>query len=372
MPKFQGKVAVVTGGSSGIGLATAKRFVEEGAFVYITGRRQTEMDKAVSLIGHSVTAVQADVSNLAGLDRLYDKLASEKGKIDILFAGAGIVDPQPLAETTEESFDKVFAINTRGLAFTVKKALPLLNDGGAIIVITSIAENKGIPGYTAYSATKAAVRSFVRTWTAELKDRRIRVNAISPGPIDTPIFDQQAPTKEGPDQARAQFAAAVPFGRLRGAQATPAAALSWLVAVHAVVRRAPSFAPVAAFVCLGITLGQRLRRVIEMIVGVGLGVGVGDLLSSAIGTGPWQIALVVALAMSVAVLLDGGAVITVQSAVSAILIVTLYLPGDTSGLNRLVDGLIGGVTGLVVVGVFPRSACPGSVVVAGTGTRGAS
>src|SRR5437870_3342204 len=153
MPKFQGKVAVVTGGSSGIGLATAKRFVEEGAFVYITGRRQTELDKAVSLIGHSVTAVQADVSNLADLDRLYDKLASEKGKIDILFAGAGIVDPQPLAETTEESFDKVFTINTRGLAFTVKKALPLLNDGGAIIVITSIAENKGIPGFTAYSAT---------------------------------------------------------------------------------------------------------------------------------------------------------------------------------------------------------------------------
>jgi NAD(P)-dependent dehydrogenase (short-subunit alcohol dehydrogenase family) len=220
MPKLQGKVALVTGGSSGIGLATAKRFVEEGAFVYITGRRQTELDKAVSLIGRghyytrSVAAVQADVSNLADLDRLYAKVTSEKGKIDILFAGAGIVDPQPLAETTEESFDKVFAINTRGLAFTVKKALPLLNDGGAIIVITSIAENKGIPGFTAYSATKAAVRSFVRTWTAELKDRRIRVNAISPGPIDTPIFEQQAPTKEGADQARAQFAAAVPFGRL--------------------------------------------------------------------------------------------------------------------------------------------------------------
>ena len=138
------------------------------------------------------------MSNLADLDRLYAKVAREKGKIDILFAGAGIVDPQPLAETTEESFDKVFAINARGLAFTVKKALPLLNDGGAIIVITSIAENMGIPGFTAYSATKAAVRSFVRTWTAELKDRRIRVNAISPGPIDTPIFEQQAPTKEGP------------------------------------------------------------------------------------------------------------------------------------------------------------------------------
>jgi NAD(P)-dependent dehydrogenase (short-subunit alcohol dehydrogenase family) len=172
MPKLQGKVALVTGGSSGMGLATAKRFVEEGAFVYISGRRQMELDKAVSLIGRSVAGVQGDVSKLADLDRLYARIASEKGKIDILFAGAGIVDPQPLAETTEESFDKVFAINTRGLAFTVKKALPLLNDGGAIIVITSIAENKGIPGFTAYSATKAAVRSFVRTWTAELKDRR--------------------------------------------------------------------------------------------------------------------------------------------------------------------------------------------------------
>src|SRR5207302_1943680 len=149
MPKLQGKVSVVTGGSSGIGLATAKRFVEEGAFVYITGRRQTELDKAVSLIGDSVTAVQADVSNLADLDRLYAKVASEKGKIDILFAGAGIVDPQLLAETTEQSFDKVFAINTRGLAFTVKKALPPLNAGGAIIVITSIAENKGLPGSAA-------------------------------------------------------------------------------------------------------------------------------------------------------------------------------------------------------------------------------
>src|SRR2546426_2589883 len=185
MPKLQGRVAVVTGGSSGIGLATAKRFVEEGACVYITGRRQTELEKAVSLIGHSVTGVQGDVSNLADLDQLYAKVASEKGKIDILFAGAGIVDTQALAETTVESFDKVFAINTRGLTFTVKKALPLLNDGGAIIVITSIAENKGIPGFTAHSATKAAVRSFLRTWTAELKDRRGRVNAISPGPIDT-------------------------------------------------------------------------------------------------------------------------------------------------------------------------------------------
>ena len=225
MPKLQGKIALVTGGSSGIGLATAKRFVDEGAFVYIAGRRQTELDKAASRIGRSVAVVRGDVSNLTDLDRLYAKIASEKGKIDVLFAGAGIVDPQPLAETTEESFDKVFAINTRGLAFTVKKALPLLNDDGAIIVISSIAESKGIPGFTAYSATKAAVRSFVRTWTAELKDRRIRVNAISPGPIDTPIFEQQAPTKEGADQARAQFAAAVPFGRLGRPEEIASAAL---------------------------------------------------------------------------------------------------------------------------------------------------
>jgi NAD(P)-dependent dehydrogenase (short-subunit alcohol dehydrogenase family) len=225
MPKLKGKVAVVTGGSSGIGLATAKRFVEEGAFVYITGRRQAELDKAVSLIGGSIAAVQGDVSNLADLDRLYTKIASEKGKIDVLFAGAGTVQPQPLAETTEESYDRLFAINTRGLVFTTKKALPLLNDGGAIIVITSIATSKGIPGFTAYSATKAAVRSFVRTWTAELKDRRIRVNAISPGPIDTPIFEIQAGSKEGAVQARAQFAAAVPFGRLGRPEEIASAAL---------------------------------------------------------------------------------------------------------------------------------------------------
>ena len=214
MSRLKNKVAVITGGTSGIGLAAAQRFVAEGAFVYIFARRRDELDKTVASIGRNIAGVQGDVRKLEDLDRLYGKVASEQGKIDILFAGAGTVDPQPLAETTEESFDKVFAINTRGLVFTVKKALPLLNDGGAIIVITSIAENKGIPGFTAYSVTKAAVRSFVRTWTAELKDRRIRVNAISPGPIDTPIFEQQAPTKEGADQARAQFAAAVPFGRL--------------------------------------------------------------------------------------------------------------------------------------------------------------
>jgi NAD(P)-dependent dehydrogenase (short-subunit alcohol dehydrogenase family) len=225
MPTLNGKVAVVTGGSSGLGLATARRFVEEGAFVYITGRRQAELDKAASLIGRSVAAVQADVSNLADLDRLYARLSSEKGKIDILFAAAGIAHPQPLAETTEEGFDRTFAINARGLVFTVKKALPLLNDGAAIIVVSSVAATRGIPGFTAYSATKAAVRSFVRTWTAELKDRRIRVNAISLGPVDTPIFEDMAPTKEGADQVRARFAASVPFGRLGRPEEIASAAL---------------------------------------------------------------------------------------------------------------------------------------------------
>src|SRR5260370_35957784 len=153
MPKLKGKVALVTGGSSGMGLATAKRFVEQGAFVYIIGRRQTELDKAVSLIGRSVAAVQGDVSNVADLDRLYAKVASEKEKIDILFAGAGIVDPQPLAETTEESFDKGFAINTRGFAFTVKKALPLLNDGGGSDDITSHAGDERHPSVTDPKAT---------------------------------------------------------------------------------------------------------------------------------------------------------------------------------------------------------------------------
>ena len=218
MPRLKGKVAVITGGSSGQGLATAKRFVEEGAFVYT-------LDKAASPIGRSVAAVQGDVSNLADLDRLYAKIASEKGRIDVIFAAAGIVDSQPLDEMTEESFDRQFAVNTRGLAFTVSKALPLLNDGASIILVTSIADRKGIAGLGVYSATKAAVGSFVRSWTAELKDRGIRVNAICPGPIDTPTFDQQAPTKEGADQARAQFAAAVPFGRLGRPEEIASAAL---------------------------------------------------------------------------------------------------------------------------------------------------
>jgi len=225
MSRLQGKIAVITGGSSGIGLSTARRFVEEGAYVYITGRRQGELDKAVELIGHNVTAVQGDVQSLDDLDRLYTKVRQERGKIDILVANSGFVEHQRLGEITTDHFDKTFGINARGLLFTVQKAMPLITDGGSIVLISSIAASKGLPAHTTYSATKAAVRSFVRTWTAELKHRRIRVNAISPGAIDTPIIDSQAPTKEGADAIRASFAAATPLDRIGRPEEIAAAAL---------------------------------------------------------------------------------------------------------------------------------------------------
>lgn len=225
MLRLQDKVAVVTGGSSGLGLATAQRFAREGAFVYITGRRQDELDMAVALIGDRATAVPGDVQNLQDLDLLYDRIKREKGGIDILVANAGFIDPEWLTEVTEENFDRTFGVNVRGLLFTVQKALPLFRDGGAIVLISSIAAFKGIPRYTAYSATKASVRSFVRTWTAELKDRGIRVNAISPGAIDTPIIDAQAATKEGADAIRASFTAATPLNRLGRPEEIAAAAL---------------------------------------------------------------------------------------------------------------------------------------------------
>ena len=225
MLRLHGKVAVVTGGSSGLGLATAHRFAREGAFVYITGRRQDELNMAVALIGDRAAAVRGDVQNLQDLDRLYDRIKSEKGKIDILVANAGFIDPESFVELTEKNFDQTFGINVRGLLFTVQKALPLFRDGGAIVLISSIAAFKGIPGYTAHSATKASVRSFVRTWTAELKDRGIRVNAISPGAIDTPIIDAQAETKEGADAIRGSFKAATPLNRLGRPEEIAAAAL---------------------------------------------------------------------------------------------------------------------------------------------------
>jgi NAD(P)-dependent dehydrogenase (short-subunit alcohol dehydrogenase family) len=225
MPKLEGKVTVITGGSSGIGLATAHRFVKEGAYVYITGRRQSELNQAVDLIGHNVTAVPGDVQSLDDLTRLYARIGEEKGEIDVLVANSGFIAPQTLVNVTEANFDKTFGINVRGLLFTVQKALSLISDGGSIIVISSIAAFKGIPGYTAYSATKSSVRSFVRTWTAELKDRGIRVNAISPGPVETPILDSQAATKEGADAIRANFTRAVPLNRLGRPEEIAAAAL---------------------------------------------------------------------------------------------------------------------------------------------------
>ena len=225
MSRMQGKLAVITGGNSGIGLATAKRFVEEGADVYIIGRRQDELDKAVREIGRNVTAVQGDVTSLEDLDRLYARVARDKGRIDVLVADAGIVEHQRLGEITAAHFDKTFNLNARGLLFTVQKALPLIEQRGSIILIGSIAAFMGFPAHTTYSGTKAAVRSFARTWTAELKDRGIRVNTISPGPIDTPIIDYQSPTKEGADKIRADFINTIPLGRMGRAEEVANAAV---------------------------------------------------------------------------------------------------------------------------------------------------
>jgi NAD(P)-dependent dehydrogenase (short-subunit alcohol dehydrogenase family) len=183
--RLDGKIAVITGGNSGIGLATAQRFVQEGAFVFITGRRQDELDKAVKQIGKNVTGVQGDVSNLADLDRLYDTVKQQKGRIDVLFANAGLWELTPLEAITEEHFDKIFNINVKGLLFTVQKALPLFQDGGSIILTGAGSASKGFAGFSVYSASKAAIRSFARSWTVDLKNRKIRVNTISPGPIDT-------------------------------------------------------------------------------------------------------------------------------------------------------------------------------------------
>ena len=189
MGKLKGKVAVITAATSGMALATAKLFVEEGAYVFITGRRQDALDKAVKAIGRNVTGVQGDAGVLADLDRLYDVVKREKGKIDILFASAGAGELTKIGEVTEEGFDKIFDLNVRGTLFTVQKALPLFNDGGSIFMNGSIAGIKGFPNFSVYSASKAAVRSFARTWLVDLKDRNIRVNVLSPGTIDTPILD---------------------------------------------------------------------------------------------------------------------------------------------------------------------------------------
>jgi NAD(P)-dependent dehydrogenase (short-subunit alcohol dehydrogenase family) len=214
MNRLAGKVALVTGGNSGIGLATAKQFVNEGAYVYITGRREAELAAAVKEIGSNVAGVQGDVSNPADLDRLFAEIQQEKGRLDILFANAGIAKYAALGTVTEELFDSIFDINVKGLLFTVQKALPLLPDGASIILNASVVGSKGLPANSVYSATKAAVRSFARTWTSDLKDRRIRVNAISPGAIDTPGLSDLLGSSEVGQQRMKMLSTVIPHGRL--------------------------------------------------------------------------------------------------------------------------------------------------------------
>jgi NAD(P)-dependent dehydrogenase (short-subunit alcohol dehydrogenase family) len=210
MGKLEGKIALVTGGNSGIGLATAKQFVNEGAYVFITGRREPELAAAVKEIERNVTGVQGDVSNLGDLDRLFAQIKREKGKLDIVFANAGGAKFAPLGKITEEHYDSIFNGNVKGLLFTVQKALPLLPDGASIILNASVVASKAIaPEWSVYSATKAAVRSFARTWTTDLKDRRIRVNAVSPGYTDTPPWH----SAEAVDERMKIISNSVPLGR---------------------------------------------------------------------------------------------------------------------------------------------------------------
>jgi NAD(P)-dependent dehydrogenase (short-subunit alcohol dehydrogenase family) len=212
--KLEGKIALITGGNSGIGLAAAKRFVKEGAYVFITGRREPELAAALKEIGKNVSAVQGDVSNLDDLDRLFAQIKREKGKLDIVFANAGVATYAALGEITEDHYDSIFNINVKGFLFTVQKALPLLPNGASIILNASIVASKGFSSNSVYSATKAAVRSFARTWTTDLKDRRIRVNAISPGPIDTPGLSELLASSETGQQRMVAISTLVPLGRL--------------------------------------------------------------------------------------------------------------------------------------------------------------
>jgi NAD(P)-dependent dehydrogenase (short-subunit alcohol dehydrogenase family) len=213
MSKLDGKVALVTGGSSGIGLATARQFVNEGAHVFITGRREPELAAAVKEIGRNVSSVQGDVSNLNDLDRLFAQIKRERGKLDIVFANAGVARYAALGTITEDLYDSLFNINVKGMLFTVQKALPLLSDGASIILNGSIVGSKGLPMNSVYSATKAAVRSFARTWTTDLKGRRIRVNVVSPGSIDTPGLSDLLASSDTGEQRKKMISSSVPLGR---------------------------------------------------------------------------------------------------------------------------------------------------------------
>jgi NAD(P)-dependent dehydrogenase (short-subunit alcohol dehydrogenase family) len=219
MGKLHGKIAVITGGTEGIGLATATLFAREGAYVFITGRRRKELDEAVKRIGTNVSGVQGDVTKLGDLDRLYETVARAKGRIDIVFANAGFGEFAPLGGISEEHFDKLFNTNVKGVLFTVQKALPLLNDGASIILTGSVASIKGTPAFSVYGATKAAIRNFVRGWTMELKDRRIRSNVLSPGPIDTPLVQKQSA------EVIERIVSTIPVGRIGTSDEVAKAAL---------------------------------------------------------------------------------------------------------------------------------------------------
>ena len=214
MGKLEGKIGLITGGNSGIGLATAKQFVNERAYMFITGRRDSELARAVKEIGSNVTGVQGDVSKLGDLDRLFAQIKREKGKLDIVFANAGVAKYASFGKITEELYDSIFNINVKGLLFTVQKALPMLPDGASIILNASIVASKGLSSNSVYSATKAAVRSFARTWTTDLKDRRIRVNAVSPGSIETPGLSDLLASSEVGVQRLKMLSDSVPLGRL--------------------------------------------------------------------------------------------------------------------------------------------------------------
>ena len=225
MARLAGKVAVITGGSSGIGLATAQRFVDEGAHVVIMGRRRGELDKAKALIGDGLSTVAGDVTNSADLDKLFATVLDTKGGLDILVANSARAESELLGKITEQNFDATFNVNARATLFTVQKALPLMRTGGSVILIGSVADSLGVPGNSTYSATKAALRSYVRTWTREFTDRGIRFNTLSPGPVDTPMMDGAADSVEAADALRAQFVAAIPLNRMGRPEEIAAAAL---------------------------------------------------------------------------------------------------------------------------------------------------
>jgi NAD(P)-dependent dehydrogenase (short-subunit alcohol dehydrogenase family) len=220
MGKLDGKVAVITGGSSGMALESAKRFVEEGAYVFITGRRQETLDQAVDQIGRNVTGVRGDAANLDDLDHLFETVKREKGRIDVLYASAGTGEAVPLGEITEEHFDATFGLNARGTLFTVQKALPLLSDGGSVFMTGSVAAMKGFPGYSVYAASKATLHAFARGWLNELKSRNIRVNVLHPGPIATPMQDQVLTA-----EAKQMFESLIPRGTMGRPEEIAAAAV---------------------------------------------------------------------------------------------------------------------------------------------------